>query len=61
MNKDEYIGDGLYASFDGFQFFLRALRADGDHWVALEPKVLANFITYVNKIKESLKHDDRTS
>ena len=30
-----YLGDGLYASFDGFMFTLRAPRRPGDHWVGL--------------------------
>jgi len=43
-SREVYLGDGLYASFDGFMFVLRAPRgADGDHWVALEPRVLAAF------------------
>jgi hypothetical protein len=36
---EEYLGDGLYVSFDGFQIVLRAPRSDGDHFVALEPAV----------------------
>jgi len=41
--KEVYLGDGLYASFDGFMFTLRAPRSGGDHWVALEPDVMAAF------------------
>ena len=41
--KEEYLGDGLYASFDGFMFILRAPRENGDHWVALEPYVMKAF------------------
>ena len=37
MDNETYLGDGLYASFDGYQIKLRAPRLDGDHWVALEP------------------------
>jgi hypothetical protein len=36
---EEYLGDGLYASFDGWQIVLRAQREGGDHWVALAPEV----------------------
>ena len=39
--KETYLGDGLYACFDGWQFILRAPREHGDHWVGLEPSVLA--------------------
>lgn len=45
-SREVYLGDGLYASFDGFMFILRAPRGDGDHWVALEPRVLAAFDEY---------------
>jgi hypothetical protein len=37
--NEEYLGDGLYASFDGYQIILRAPRIYEDHWVALEPDV----------------------
>lgn len=50
---ETYLGDGLYASFDGFQFVLRAPRPDGDreiyHWVALEPAVLEAFMRFVRE------------
>ncbi len=36
---ETYLGDGLYASFDGFGVKLRAPREDGDHEVYLEPDV----------------------
>lgn len=41
--KETYLGDGLYASFDGWQFRLRAPREDGDHIVYLEPAVMRAF------------------
>lgn len=44
---EEYLGDGLYASFDGFQFKLRAPREEIDHVVYLEPPVLDAFVRYV--------------
>ena len=45
MSKEVYLGDGLYASFDGFMFTLRAPRSGGDHWIGLEPEVLHAFDT----------------
>jgi hypothetical protein len=41
--KETYLGDGLYASFDGWQFKLRAPREDGDHVVYLDPDVYRSF------------------
>ena len=54
MENEEYLGDGLYASFDGFQFWLRAPRDGGDHEVALEPQVYRAFIGYVNAMHQKL-------
>ena len=44
---ETYLGDGLYASFDGYQVILRAPRDGVDHWVALEPPVLATFLQWL--------------
>ena len=49
----EYLGDGLYASFDGYTFWLRA--SDGrrvTNEVALEPHVMAAFEAYVKRVAE---------
>jgi hypothetical protein len=48
--REEYLGDGLYASFDGWQFRLRAPREEGDHIVFLDPSVLAAFERYVKQV-----------
>ena len=42
-----YLGDGLYASYDGWHIKLRAPRKDGDHEVFLEPAVLREFERFV--------------
>jgi hypothetical protein len=44
---EHYLGDGLFVSFDGFAVKLRAPRLPEDHWVALEPAVLAEFLDFV--------------
>ena len=46
---ETYIGDGLYVSFDGWQFKLRAPRLGGDHEVYLEPEVYAAFQQYAEQ------------
>ena len=52
LSKDEiYLGDGLYASFDGFQVCLRAPRVDGDHVVYLEDFTLKNFLKFLQEQK----------
>lgn len=48
--KERYLGDGLYASFDGFQIVLRAPREGGDHWVALDSRVLQALKEFVDEI-----------
>lgn len=57
MNYDEvYLGDGLFASFDGIHVMLFAQRLEGNHYVFLEPNVLAKFqdflTTFVYKGKD---------
>ena len=48
MPKHEtYLGDGLYASFDGWQITLRAPRESGDHYVSLEPSVYRAMLEFV--------------
>lgn len=49
--NETYLGDGLYASFDGYQVGLRAPREHGDHEVFMDPLVLAAFLRYVDSLK----------
>jgi len=53
MDKETYLGDGLYASFDGWQYRLRAPRRDGDHKVYLEPAVLIAFDKFRQSVENS--------
>ena len=55
MSEETYLGDGLYISFDGFQFKLRAPRWSMNdevlvnHEVFLEPTTLAEFIRFISR------------
>ena len=53
---EEYLGDGLYADFDGYQILLSANdRVNGPHStdkVALEPGVVDAFIRYIVLLRE---------
>lgn len=49
---ETYLGDGLYASFDGFMVKLRAPRLGMDHEVYLEPEVYDALLKFVERIKE---------
>ena len=58
--RETYLGDGLYVSFDGWMFVLRAPREHGDHWVGLVPgrgHTLENFLDYVKRTKEWQESD----
>lgn len=49
---ETYLGDGLYASCDGFQICLRAPRGSGeDHRVYLEPKVYKALTEYYQSLQ----------
>lgn len=50
MSKEIYLGDGLYASFDGFMITLRAPRENGDHLVMLEPEVFAALVEFQKQV-----------
>ena len=52
---EDYLGDGLYADFDGYQIILAANDKNSGNptdRIALEPSVLAAFFRYVERIKE---------
>jgi hypothetical protein len=45
-----YLGDGVYASFDGYQIWLRADRFGIEQAVAVEPEVMAQLVIYAAKV-----------
>ena len=47
----EYLGDGVYASFDGYLIWLAANHHE-NKVVALEPYVFLNLCEYVKRLKE---------
>jgi hypothetical protein len=55
-DKKEYLGDGLYATFDGWGIWLTA--EDGvsvQNKVYLEPHVLKTFDEYVARLRQFIK------
>jgi hypothetical protein len=48
--SETYLGDGLYASFDGWQVRLRAPRENGDHEVYLKQSTLQAFLEYLDAL-----------
>jgi hypothetical protein len=47
----DYLGDGLFVEFDGFQFRLYTERDSGTHEVFLEPHMVAVFLDFVKAAK----------
>ena len=48
--RDFYAGDGVYVGHDCHQLILYTERENGEHWIALEPEVLAVIIRYADKL-----------
>jgi hypothetical protein len=50
MKMQDYLGDGLYAEFDGFQFRLYADRENGRHEVFLDPYATKAFLRFIENV-----------
>ncbi len=48
--REIYLGDGCYASWDGWQIQLRAPRPDGDHLVYLDPAVQVALVQFMERV-----------
>ena len=56
MENEIYLGDGVYASFDGYQIWL--CTGDGNNQrIALEPVVYSNLVRYANSLKNNAKDE----
>lgn len=52
MEDETYLGDAVYASYDGYQIWLRT--GDGNNQrIALEPGTYAALVAYVARLRES--------
>lgn len=51
---DQYLGDGVYASFDGYHVWL-AVNHHTNKVVALEPSVFTALTKYVDSLKATLR------
>ena len=58
MTNETYLGDGLYASFDGSKISLSAPREGGDHRVALEPSTYHALVTFAERCWPPPKEDE---
>ena len=56
MSKEIYLGDAVYASFDGYQIWLRT--GDGNNQrIALEPAVYQALVAYVQTLRDEAADD----
>jgi len=51
FEEETYLGDGVYASTDGYQIWL-AVNHHQNKVLALEPSVLARLFQYAESLKE---------
>lgn len=49
--EDRYLGDGVYASFDGYHIVLDLRGQDDTTSIALEPSVLLKLVQYASEIE----------
>jgi hypothetical protein len=47
MENESYLGDGVYASFDGYQIWLDTRAQEPVNRIALEPAVYQRLTQYV--------------
>lgn len=56
--EDEYIGDGVYVSFDGYQIWV-AVNHHSNKVLALEPRVMENLNRYAESVWTPLKEENK--
>lgn len=54
--REEYLADGVYISFDGWQIRLRAPRGEGDHVIFLEPGVYVSLQNWLDRFPRVKAH-----
>lgn len=60
MSHARYIGDGVYAQFDGHRLVLTTgshLKGECDNLIALEPRVIESLERYVMDLKARLESE----
>ena len=58
MEKKAYLGDSVYASFDGYHIVLtteNGLPSDPSNTIALEPAVYSALKLYVERLKDETR------
>ncbi len=52
--EDRYLGDGVYASFDGHNIILDLRAQDSTTRIALEPEVMPELVRYETDVRKRL-------
>jgi hypothetical protein len=52
---DTYLGDGIYASFDGYQIWLDTRAQDPVHKIALEPSTMEALDVFRRAVQERIE------
>ena len=56
LKLKRYLGDGVYAGFDGYQIWVWAARDGREHAIAFEAETLASLAKYTADLKH-MAHD----
>jgi hypothetical protein len=56
---ERYLGDGVYASFDGYQIWLRVIGLSGHHRIALDESVLAALSQYAADLRQAAEQQEQ--
>lgn len=54
---EEYLGDGVYATFDGYHIVLDLRGQDSTTRIAIEPSVLVNLVNFNKRIKNEVANN----
>lgn len=52
LNKSVYLGDGVYATYDGYQITLCTERQEPQHTIHIEPAVWAMLVEFKEALKD---------
>ena len=58
--KDRYLGDGVYASYDGYHVILDLRAQDNTTRIALEPAVYEALVRYVSNLTQSSTEEEES-
>lgn len=49
--EDQHLGDGVYASYDGYHIILDLRAQDSTTRIALEPEVMSALVIYEGRVR----------